>query len=263
MFHPDDDALADLALGEPVNPSVRDHASSCPVCATEVESLSRALAVLRTAPVELLAPPPRVWDAVRSAVLLDDAPAPVQVAAPAVAIRDTDPPADPYPPAIELGSRRDSQASPRSRRTVGFGWLAAAAAVGVIGGGVGVAALDRSDSPTEPASVVLASARLDTLDTKSAKGSAELVRTGASTDLSVRTEPIDAGPGYVEVWLINRDLKRMVSVGVLAPGASSQTFTVPQTLVDDGYVVVDISREPLDGDSTHSGDSVVRGALGV
>ncbi|MGL5861441.1 MAG: anti-sigma factor, partial [Phycicoccus sp.] len=115
----------------------------------------------------------------------------------------------------------------------------------------------------EPAGEVIASARLDTLDTKSAKGSAEFVRTGTATDLSVSTEPIDAGSGYVEVWLINRDLKRMVSVGVLAPGAGSQTFAVPQSLVDDGYVVVDISREPLDGNSTHSGDSVVRGTLGV
>ncbi|MGL5910311.1 MAG: anti-sigma factor [Phycicoccus sp.] len=262
MFHPDDDVLADLALGEPVTGSARDHVSSCSVCTAEVGSLSTTLAVLRTAPVELVPPPRRVWDAVHSAVLLDDAPAPARAAAPVLASREPESPVDQGAPPVELRSRRDA-AVRRSRRSVGFGWLAVAAAVGVVGGGVGVAALGGDDGPKEPAGEVIASARLDTLDTKSAKGSAKFVRTGTATDLSVSTEPIDAGSGYVEVWLINRDLERMVSVGVLAPGARSQTFAVPQSLVDDGYVVVDISREPLDGDSTHSGDSVVRGTLGV
>ncbi|MGL4175547.1 MAG: hypothetical protein ACRCSN_05670 [Dermatophilaceae bacterium] len=262
MFHPDEDVLADLVLGEPVTGSVRDHVSSCSACTAEVDTLSTTLAVLRTAPVELVPPPPRVWDAVQSAVLLEDAPAPTQVAAPVLTSREPDPVAHQAAPPIELRTRRDAAAR-RSRRSVGLGWLAVAATVGVVAGGLGAAALGGDDSPKEPAGVVLASARLDTLDTGSAKGSAEFVRTGATTDLSVSTEPIDAGSGYTEVWLINRDLKRMVSVGVLAPGARSQTFTVPQSLIDDGYVVVDISREPLDGNSTHSGDSVVRGTLGV
>ena len=36
----------------------------------------------------------------------------------------------------------------------------------------------------------------------------------AATPAAVSTTPIDPGNGYLEVWLINKDLKRMVSVGV-------------------------------------------------
>ena len=81
-------------------------------------------------------------------------------------------------------------------------------------------------------------------------------------DLAVRTDPLDApSGGYLEVWLINEDLQRMVSVGVLRPGVADQSFTIPQELLDEGYVIVDISREGFDASPEHSGDSIVRGAL--
>jgi hypothetical protein len=63
------------------------------------------------------------------------------------------------------------------------------------------------------------------------------------------------------VWLINKDLERMVSVGVLEPGERDQSFAIPQELLDQGYVIVDISREGFDDAPQHSGDSVVRGTL--
>ena len=63
------------------------------------------------------------------------------------------------------------------------------------------------------------------------------------------------------MWLINKDLSRMVSVGVLEPDERSQSFTIPQELLDEGYVIVDISREGFDDAPQHSGDSVVRGTL--
>ena len=53
----------------------------------------------------------------------------------------------------------------------------------------------------------------------------------------------------------------MVSVGVLRPDAAEQTFPIPQELLDEGYVIVDISREGFDDAPEHSGDSVVRGSL--
>ena len=69
------------------------------------------------------------------------------------------------------------------------------------------------------------------------------MRTGQGLDLTVATAtPLDAGDGYLEVWLLNADGKRMVSVGVLAPGDQG-TFPISQSLIDEGYVIVDISRE--------------------
>ena len=53
----------------------------------------------------------------------------------------------------------------------------------------------------------------------------------------------------------------MVSVGVLRPDEADQTFAIPQELLDQGYVIVDISREGFDDRPEHSGDSIVRGAL--
>jgi hypothetical protein len=38
---------------------------------------------------------------------------------------------------------------------------------------------------------------------------------------------------------------------------------IPESVDLARYSVVDISAEPVDGDPTHSGDSIVRGALDV
>lgn len=55
----------------------------------------------------------------------------------------------------------------------------------------------------------------------------------------------------------------MVSLGVLPQGTSNRSYPVPQSLLDEGYVIVDISREPLDDQPAHSGDSIVRGTLAI
>ncbi|GAA6527491.1 hypothetical protein IDVR_32890 [Intrasporangium sp. DVR] len=112
-----------------------------------------------------------------------------------------------------------------------------------------------------PASTTtVAQAELDTLDTRERLGEAAVVRTDSGIDLRVATTTtLDPGDGYLEVWLINRDGKRMVSVGVLDAGAG--TFPISQSLLDQGYLVVDISREPFDEEPEHSGDSLVRGTL--
>jgi anti-sigma-K factor RskA len=102
---------------------------------------------------------------------------------------------------------------------------------------------------------------LSTLDTRQREGEATVVRAGDGLDLRVETDrPLDAGNGYLEVWLLNADGKRMVSVGVLRPGESG-TFPITQKLIDEGYVVVDISKEQFDDLPTHSGDSLLRGRL--
>ena len=87
-----------------------------------------------------------------------------------------------------------------------------------------------------------------------------MVRTDSGVTLEVATtSALDAGNGYLEVWLINRDGKRMVSIGLL--DAERGLFPISQDLLDQGYVVVDISREPFDDQPEHSGDSLVRGTL--
>lgn len=147
---------------------------------------------------------------------------------------------------------------PRPRR-----WLlvAAAAAVGVVVGVLGGRTLWPATVQPAP-EVVLATTRLDTLDTGVQEGTAILVQAASGVELRVTTSPVSAGTGYLEVWLINTDGKRMVSVGVLSNGTSG-TFPVARGLIEAGYLIVDISREPLDDKPQHPGDSVVRGKLSL
>ena len=86
------------------------------------------------------------------------------------------------------------------------------------------------------------------------------VRLGNVVDLDVRTSPLDPGAGYLEVWLINTDGKRMISIGVLDPSGTT-VFPISTDLLTRGYVIVDISREGYDARPEHSGDSLARGTL--
>ena len=118
-------------------------------------------------------------------------------------------------------------------------------------------------SDTPPASPTIAQTQLDALDTNQRLGQARVIRAGGRVDLTVATTgPLDARNGFIEVWLINKDGKRMVSVGVLR-GSSPETFPITQTLIDQGYTIVDISREGFDDKPQHSGDSLARGSLSI
>ncbi len=259
MSHPEPDVLADLALGEPVTDDVRDHVSGCAVCEPEVEELGAVLLATRGPAPELVPPPPSVRAAVLAQIAssVDDGPttaAPIpddELAARRRATRDDGLPrrARPAPPV-------------RSGRRFSMSWLVAAAAAGVLVGGAGALAVERTGEPPAE-SVVLAQADLDTLDTGATLGVADLVEHDGITDLTLHTDPLSPDDGYLEVWLINTDGERMVSIGVLEPDRPDQTFAVPADLVAQGYVVVDISREHFDDDATHSGDSLARGTLPV
>ena len=264
MTHPDDDVLAAIALGDPAPSEAADHVRGCASCTESLAALRATVSTLR-APVDaLLVPPSSVWDAVTSEIDREAdtpwgvgdggaaAPSGRPAAVPAPADDDED----------DLASRRAARgddASPSPRRRMPVAWVAGAAAAGLVVGVAGARLLDRADPA--PAAVTVASTNLDTLDTQQVKGSAEVVSHDGTLDLAVRTEAIDPAGGYLEVWLLNEDGKRMVSVGVLEPGRSEQSFTIPRELLDEGYVVVDISREGFDDAPQHSGDSVVRGTL--
>jgi hypothetical protein len=256
VTHPDDDALAAIALGDPAPSGAAEHAHSCASCSDTLATLRDTMTTLRDPAPVLVAPPASVWDAVEAE--LDREPdttaRPVATAAPAL-------PASVVDAGDDLTDRRAARSE---RRRFPLAWVAGAAAAGLVIGVVGSRAVD--DEPgisVVPGGAVttVASASLDTLDTRQAKGTADVVRHDGRLDLTVSTQPIDPDGGYLEVWLINKDLKRMVSVGVLEPSESDQSFAIPQELLDQGYVIVDISREGFDEAPEHSGDSVVRGTL--
>jgi hypothetical protein len=248
--HPDDDTLADLALGESAPTDVADHVRGCASCSREVAALRSTLRALREPVPALAAPSPTVWDAVLAEIDAESAPDELTTAeATPGAVTTSERPAD------ELTVHREN----RRRRGIPLAWVAGAAAAGLVVGVAGARLLD-GDAPAS-APVTVASTDLGTLDTGQVKGTADVVRQDDRLDLAVRTEPIDAGDGYLEVWLINEDLERMVSIGVLRPDAPEQTFAIAQDLIDQGYVIVDISREGFDTAPQHSGDSVVRGTL--
>jgi len=264
MDHCDPQTLASLALGDDDDLDDADvrHVSSCRECATGVDELRRVIGLTRgggetSGDDRWQRPGDDVWSRIEHE--LDARPAPRQ---PAPALASV-----PYAsgsertPLPEVGStpgpgrRSARRAAGRARRTT-VAWLAAACAAGVLIGVGGAWSFWRA-----PATTTLASVPLDTLDTLQPLGEAVLQRHDGALDLRVAmTSPIP-GPGYLEVWLLNADGKRMVALGVMGQGAS--TFPVSAELIDKGYVIVDVSREGFDDQPQHSGDSLVRGRLAV
>ncbi len=154
----------------------------------------------------------------------------------------------------------DAEAPPSakglSRRTLfaGIGGLVVGAAVGA----GGLSLLQTNDTPPVP----VKSAVLTPLEEEDVRlGTAELRPLDVGYSLVVEVPEVVEHPGgYIEVWLINVDLTRMVSVGVL-PANSSAQFFVSDELVDAGYLVVDLSNEEFDEEPAHSGDTIMRGEL--
>ena len=232
-MHPDDEVLATIALGEQVTLAQAAHVESCPQCGALFAELRETMALARDGSgAALLSPPDSVWRAI-AAEMGSATPVPVDELAP--------------------------------RRRVPLTWLGVAAGlvVGVVVGVFGPRVLPQpAPPPAPPVPQVLARAELKTLDTSTPGGDVELlVGQDPTLDLRIRVTPLDAGPGYLEVWLINNDLKRMVSIGVLPNGSSGQDFVIPRDLIDQGYVIVDISKELLDASPEHSGESLLRGSL--
>ncbi len=278
MEHSDEDVLALAALGEPVPDADRSHLDRCPRCAAEVAALSRVVTVGRSVtPADaLVAPAPAVWDRIRaeldlpgagsttSAAAPSAAPSPGPAAAPSAAssaapsaARSAVPAGD--VPAGDVPAGDVAPVVPLRRRRVAP-WVAAAAACGVVLGGAGGAWWASRDDVTPPD--VVAEAALEPLPGWSSSGDARVeVTADGVRELVVTLRGDGADDGYHEVWLIDRDVTRLVSLGVLT--GTEGRFTVPTGLDLDEFPVVDVSDEPLDGDPAHSGDSIIRGVLGA
>jgi hypothetical protein len=245
MPHLDDDALTLLALGEELpDPAMSAHLEGCDRCSAELRSLRRVVAAGRAGVgtgEPLTSPPPHVWSGIAAAV---DGEA------------DR---ADATAAGTRTGAGSITDLRPRRARRGIPTWLAVAA--GLVIGVSGAAAFEALDigEPTAAEDVLIAAAKLEELGPDGTSGTAEIRDTGDARVLSVRLANGAVGRGFREVWLLEPDTGELVSLGVLNGTASS--FELPDDLDLSDYPTVDVSREPLDGDPSHSADSIARGEL--
>ncbi|MFJ4036505.1 anti-sigma factor [Microbacterium sp. NPDC090007] len=280
MSHPDSEILALMAMGESVaSPEDRAHVEGCPGCLEELASLTHAVAVGRASidVGDLERPHARVWSRIADELELSEgargyaaSPTRGEATAPPHPVDEPDVPGGPVVPVAARRSRPDEPGGPvapvasrRSRRRPGRplfrgGWVLAAALALVVGVGLATWTISRAAAPT---TVAVAEAALDALpDHPGARGTAEVDRgdDGAET-ITVTLAAPSTPTGYHEVWLITADATRLVSLGILDGDAG--TFPIPAGVDLGRYSLVDISDEPVNGDPTHSGDSIVRGQL--
>lgn len=250
MRHLDDETLTLVALGEyRPDAAAAEHLAGCKQCRADLADLTAVVTAGRTGnPLE--APPSNVWDRIVEEIRAEGAePAPgADHARTAVA------------PTRRADLRRPSTRSARrragpSRRSAWSraAWLAAGLAAGVAGT---LVITQWPTGPTEPPTV--AQAELEPLPGWAETGAAHVQDAGDRRLLHVEVTG-EVNDGVREVWLLDEDSQRLVSVGLLV--GTEGTFDLPESIDLDEFVLVDVSREPLDGDPAHSGDSIVRGRL--
>lgn len=239
MSHPDDDELSVIALGESPRPADEEHLQQCARCRSRLDQLTAVVGTARTItdadrPVD---PPAAVWAGVVAELGLGDQ---GQSAA--------------STPSGSVVSLEEA----RRRRRPSFGWVAAAAVVGIVAGSAltGVILNSGSDSAS-----VIASASLDPVDASTYQGSATIEQVGDDAVLRVSVPELPAvDDGYYEVWMATSDAATMVAIGTLNPGQDGE-FVLPAGMNVADFPLVDVSVEHFDGDAGHSAVSVVRGLL--
>ncbi|MCM3660296.1 anti-sigma factor [Georgenia satyanarayanai] len=242
MRHVEDDTLTLVALGE-VEPdaAAARHLATCEQCREELAALTAVVSAGRAAE-PLVAPAPHVWDRIAQEIASTTA--------------------DPARPSATTapgrrgpgGSTRPAGRRERPRgRLARAAWLAAGIAAGIAG------TLVVTNLPgTQEEPVPVAQAQLDPLPGWQETGSARLEEADGRLLLRVEVSG-EESDGFREVWLLDEDVQQLVSVGLLA--GNEGVFDLPEGLDLDELVLVDVSREPFDGDPAHSGDSIVRGRL--
>jgi anti-sigma factor RsiW len=269
--------LALAALREPLPDADTAHMATCEQCRAEVASLQRAVDALAVpelaAPGASVAPPMRVWESIAEATGVTVTPRPELVAPtgshPAPPVTGTPsftvaPPVDLARPIDEppVEERSGGTVLPfRARRRPLLLIAAAAVAGAAIGAGAVAVLRDGTPEPErEPIAAPVVAVDLDPLADNDASGRASVIeRPDGTRVLEVELRAGDVASGYYEVWLIDEAVEDMVPVGVARAGTVS--FELPVGLDLGRFPIVDVSVEPLDGDPTHSGVSVVRGVL--
>jgi len=147
---------------------------------------------------------------------------------------------------------RGAFAAPGMRIATGAVAVVAALAVGF---GVGVLAGD--DDPPAPERT-LALAGLP--EAPGAQGTAQVFTAAGGGELEVDVSGLDpSGPDEVyELWLLNTpaDLRSLGTFKV--PDSGTASVSVPLPVPPEQFAVVDVSRETVGGDPSHSGRSVLR-----
>lgn len=243
MTHLDDDELTLLALGDAPDPAQVEHLHSCSRCGAELETLTRLVSTGRTlGDVDLVQPPDAVWAGIRRELGLS----------PFVAAVPHEPRSTPD---LVRAKRDDAVTRMPRRRVPGRGALvglaAASLAAGLVAGIVGTSLILRPDAPQ-----VVAEAVLEPFPDWQASGTARVEEdTSGAKRVVVDVSAPDGG--LREVWLLDPETSGLISLGLLS--GTSGTYSLPADLDLARYSVIDVSREPDDGDPAHSGDSIVRG----
>jgi hypothetical protein len=145
---------------------------------------------------------------------------------------------------------------PARRRRLGR--AAAGLAAGLVIGIGGTAAVEQLTRPA--ATQVVAQVELRPFPQfPHSAGTAVLRDTQSAQQLTV-TVTAPAPSGFYEAWLLGADGTSMISLGDLNADHAS-TFTLPARVNLHFYSRVDISLQPFNGSTQHSGTSVVRGSL--
>jgi len=234
-------ARADIGGG------IEEHLESCTLCAAELEAYERTVDRIRDGAVEPVPLPDGLWERIAAEVDVDEDRTPATVVPLPVAGGAT-------PPRARDRRVRRSLA----RRFSGRALLAACLATAiVVGGGVGLGAWIAQRPPAEQ---VLATIDLAPLADGLDDASASVVERDGHRVLVIDAADLPSpSGGTLDVWLIDANVVGMVNVGIL--DESHAEYVLPDDLDLDEFPIVDVSIEPLDGDPTHSGDSIWRGSL--
>lgn len=234
----DQAALGTVALSE----TDLQHVAECEECAETLTAMGQVAATARgAAGMELVEPPASVWTGITDAIHQDSG-----SAGDAAVVSFTD--------------RRGS-----SRGWTRWAPLVAAAAAGVLLGGILTALVTVDRQPKTPSPQVVATADLTPLPGRpvdpQAAGSAVLKQTTGQDVLVLHTSGLPEPTGYYEVWLMDPKTAGLISIGTVPGGDQLTTFKLPAGVRLDRFSVVDISAEPMDGNPAHSTVSVLRGQL--
>ena len=253
MQHLDPDRLVDLALSEsPEDTDESAHLAECSGCSAEIDALKSVAEIgAETQSVrDLPAPPESVWAGIVAATGVSAGTDPAAAKPePAAQPQDRDDVVRPFPADRTNGHRRR-----RTPRWLPPFLLATAAAVLAVVGTITVLEVVGRQSPQ-----VTARAVLNPLATApaSARGDAKVL---GGDRLRVDVSDLPLTSGYYEVWLLNpEDPTKMQSLGSL-PG-KDVVLPIPPGTDLNTYKLVDVSAEAHDGNSAHSGDSLLRGTL--
>jgi anti-sigma-K factor RskA len=257
MLHCDEETLALVAFGEPLDDDDRNHLKHCLRCRTELDQFQSVVTTGRSITAEDIPaqPPAGLWEGIAGELGLGAEVTPF-IPDPADSARRAE--------VVQLAQYRRQERGLRRRST----WLAVAASVvGIAIGAIGATALSGSNDP----GTVVAESQLATVPvsaggsadiTGDMSGTARIYDTDGQDYVEVDARGLPEIDGYYEVWLIKGDLSGMISLGALTAGSQGR-FTIPPGTDLQQFTIIDVSVEPLNGDPTHSKESVLRGSLQV